>query len=146
MFDFSAEAGFAGLFIASFAAATLLPGGSELVLIAVVHRHPDALWQAVGVATAGNTLGGMTSYAIGRLIPNRAPHKSIIYLHKYGYWALLLSWLPLVGDALAVAAGWLRFNPWLALLLFAIGKLARYALVAGAWHGFGAALLPRLTQ
>jgi membrane protein YqaA with SNARE-associated domain len=146
MFDFSAEAGFAGLFIASFAAATLLPGGSEFVLIAVVHKHPDALWQAVGVATAGNTLGAMTSYAIGRLIPNRVQHRSIIYLHRYGYWALLLSWLPLVGDALAVAAGWLRFNPWLALALFAIGKFARYALVAGAWHGFAATLLPRLAQ
>jgi membrane protein YqaA with SNARE-associated domain len=146
MFDFSAEAGFAGLFIASFAAATLLPGGSEFVLIAVVHKHPDALWQAVGVATAGNTLGAMTSYAIGRLIPNRVRHRSIIYLHRYGYWALLFSWLPLVGDALAVAAGWLRFNAWLALLLFAIGKFARYALVAGAWHGFAATLLPRLAQ
>ncbi|GAB4472240.1 MAG: YqaA family protein [Burkholderiaceae bacterium] len=143
MFDFSAEAGFAGLFIASLVAATLLPGGSELVLIAVVHQHPDALWQAVGVATAGNTLGAMTSYAIGRLIPNRVQHRAIIDLHKYGYWALLFSWLPLVGDALAVAAGWLRFNPWLAMLLFAIGKLARYVLVAVGWQSVAAALLPR---
>lgn len=146
MFDFSAEAGFVGLFIASFVAATLLPGGSEFVLIAVIHRYPDAVWQAVGVATAGNTLGAMTSYAVGRLIPNRAQHKSIIYLHRYGYWALLFSWMPLVGDALAVAAGWLRFNPWLALLLIAIGKLARYALVAGGWSWFAATLLPRLAQ
>lgn len=146
MFDFSAEAGFVGLFIASFVAATVLPGGSEFVLIAVIHRHPEAVWQAVGVAAAGNTLGGMTSYAVGRLIPNRAQHKAIIYLHRYGYWSLLFSWLPLVGDALAVAAGWLRFNPWLALALFAIGKLVRYALVAGGWNWFAAALLPRFAQ
>lgn len=146
MFDFSAEAGFAGLFLASFAAATLLPGGSEFVLIAVIHKHPEAVWQAVGVATAGNTLGGMTSYAVGRLIPNRAQHKAIIYLHKYGYWSLLFSWVPLFGDALAVAAGWLRFNPWLALALFAIGKLVRYALVAVGWNWFAAALLPRFAQ
>lgn len=144
MFDFSAEAGFVGLFIASFVAATVLPGGSEFVLIAVIHRHPEAVWQAVGVATAGNTLGGMTSYAVGRLIPNRAQHKAIIYLHKYGYWSLLFSWLPLVGDALAVAAGWLRFNPWVALALFAIGKLVRYALVAGGWSWIAATVLPRL--
>lgn len=146
MFDFSAEAGFVGLFIASFVAATVLPGGSEFVLIAVIRKHPEAVWQAVGVATAGNTLGGMTSYAVGRLIPNRAQHKAIIYLHRYGYWALLFSWLPLVGDALAVAAGWLRFNPWLAMALFAIGKLVRYALVAGGWTWFAAALLPRFAQ
>lgn len=146
MFDFSAEAGFAGLFIASFVAATVLPGGSEFVLVAVLHRHPEVVWQAVGVATAGNTLGGLTSYAVGRLIPNRAQHKAIIYLHRYGYWALLFSWLPLVGDALAVAAGWLRFNPWVALALFAIGKLVRYALVAGGWSWIAAAVLPRLAQ
>lgn len=146
MFDFSAEAGFAGLFIASFVAATVLPGGSEFVLVAVLHRHPELMWQAVGVATAGNTLGGLTSYAVGRLIPNRAQHKAIIYLHRYGYWALLFSWLPLVGDALAVAAGWLRFNPWVALALFAIGKLVRYALVAGGWSWIEATVLPRLAQ
>lgn len=146
MFDFSAETGFVGLFIASFVAATVLPGGSEFVLIAVIHKHPEAVWQAVGVATAGNTLGGMTSYAVGRLIPNRAQHKAIIYLHRYGYWSLLFSWLPLVGDALAVAAGWLRFSPWLSLALFAIGKLVRYALVAGGWNWFAAALLPRFVQ
>ncbi|MCK6429058.1 MAG: DedA family protein, partial [Burkholderiaceae bacterium] len=73
-----------------------------------------------------------------------AQHKAIIYLHRYGYWSLLFSWLPLVGDALAVAAGWLRFNPWLALALFAIGKLVRYALVAGGWSWIAATVLPRL--
>lgn len=146
LFDFSAEAGFVGLFIASFLAATLLPGGSEVVLIAVIHRHPDAVLHAVAVATVGNTLGGCTSYLIGRLIPNRARSKALIYLHKYGYWALLFSWVPLFGDALCVAAGWLRFNPWLSLLLFAIGKLLRYALVAGGWAWISAIVLPLLAR
>lgn len=133
MFDFSAEAGFVGLFIASFVSATLLPGGSEVVLIAVIDKHPDKLWQAVAVATVGNTLGGMTSYLIGRIIPNRAGARAIIWLHRYGYWALLFSWLPVIGDALCVAAGWLRFSPYLSLLLLAAGKLFRYVLVAGGW-------------
>jgi len=119
----------------------VLPGGSELVLVAVIHKHPEALWQAVAVATAGNTLGGLTSYWVGRLIPNRVHHKSIIYLHKYGYWALLFSWVPLFGDALSVAAGWLRLSPWLSLGAFAIGKLFRYVLVAGGWAWFEAAVL-----
>jgi membrane protein YqaA with SNARE-associated domain len=130
MFDFSAETGFVALFVASFIAATVLPGGSEFVLIAVIHKHPEAIWQAVAIATVGNTLGGLTSYWVGRLIPNRVHHKSIIYLHKYGYWA------PLIGDALSVAAGWLRLSPWISMVAFAVGKLVRYLLVAGGWAWF----------
>ncbi|MEG0820535.1 MAG: DedA family protein [Burkholderiaceae bacterium] len=141
MFDFSAEAGFFALFAAAFISATILPGGSEVVLIGVLHKHPDMLWQAVAVATAGNTLGGITSFVIGRLIPNKAQSKYIIYLHKYGYWALLFSWLPLVGDALCIGAGWLRFNPYLSIALFAVGKLFRYVLVAGGWAWFAATFL-----
>jgi membrane protein YqaA with SNARE-associated domain len=146
MFEFSEEAGFVGLFVASFLAATLLPGGSEFVLIAVLHKHPDAVVQAVAVATLGNTLGGTTSYLIGRMIPNKAESKAIIYLHKYGYWALLFSWVPLFGDALCVAAGWLRYNPWVSLLLFAIGKLFRYVLVAGGWTWISAVVLPMFAR
>jgi len=142
LFNFSAEAGFVGLFVASFLAATLLPGGSEVVLIAVIARHPESVIQAVAVATVGNTLGGASSFLIGWLIPNRAQHRAVIYLHKYGYWALLFSWVPLFGDALCVAAGWLRFNPWISLLLFAVGKLFRYVLVAGGWTWIDRVVLP----
>jgi len=133
MLQFSEETGFIGLFVASFISATVLPGGSEVVLIALIHKYPDSLWQAVCVATIGNTLGGMTSYLLGRLIPNRVQDKAIIHLHQHGYWALLFSWVPLVGDALCVAAGWLRFNPWVSLVMLAAGKLLRYVLVAGGW-------------
>lgn len=146
MFEFSAEAGFLGLFIASFISATILPGGSEIVLIAVIHQHPDALLQAVAVATLGNTAGGMSSYLLGRLIPNRAGARAVIWLHRYGYWALLFSWIPLFGDALCVAAGWLRFNPWASLALLAAGKLVRYALVAGGWAWLEAVMLPLLVR
>jgi membrane protein YqaA with SNARE-associated domain len=141
VFRFSEETGFIGLFVASFISATVLPGGSEVVLIALIHKYPEVIWRAVFVATVGNTLGGMTSYLLGRMIPNRAQSKAIIYLHKYGYWALLFSWLPRFGDALCVAAGWLRFNPWLSLALFAIGKLFRYALIAGGWTWIEATFL-----
>jgi membrane protein YqaA with SNARE-associated domain len=144
LFSFSAEAGFISLFIASFLAATLLPGGSEVVLIAVIAKYPDAILQAVAIATLGNTLGGSTSYLIGRMIPNKANGRAVIYLHKYGYWALLFSWIPLFGDALCVAAGWLRFNPWVSLVLFAVGKLFRYVLVAGGWTWIERVVLPLL--
>ena len=126
------------LFVASLLAATVLPGGSEVVLVATISGHPELLWTAVAVATVGNTLGAMTSYGIGRLIPNRVRQASVVQLQRYGYWALLLAWMPLVGDALAVAAGWLRLNPWISLGALAIGKLARYLVVAGAWIGFAA--------
>lgn len=141
MFDFSAETGLVTLFFASFIAATVLPGGSEFVLVGVLHAHPGAFWPAIGVATVGNTLGGVTSYWLGRLLPNRVQHKAIITLHKYGYWALLLSWLPLVGDALAVGAGWLRLSPWLSILAFAVGKFFRYLVVAGGWAWIEAVFL-----
>jgi membrane protein YqaA with SNARE-associated domain len=141
MFDFSAETGFVALFIASFIAATILPGGSEVVLIGVLHKHPDKLFEAIAVATVGNTLGAMTSYGLGRLLPNRVRHKAIIVLHKYGYWSLLFSWLPLFGDALAVGAGWLRLNPWLSMAALATGKLFRYVLVGGGWNWFQATFL-----
>jgi membrane protein YqaA with SNARE-associated domain len=68
-FAFSAEAGLAGLFVASFLSATLLPGGSEAVLAAVVLAHPGQAASALLLATLGNTLGGMTTFGMGRLIP-----------------------------------------------------------------------------
>ena len=146
MFEFSPEAGLWGLFFAAFVSATLLPGGAEVVLVAQLHQHPDSLWVALAVATAGNTLGGLTSYLVGRLVPNKGKvnPKAMSYLHRYGYWALLFSWVPLFGDALCLAAGWLRLNPLFALPLYALGKLARLAAVAGGWTWFHQTVLPLL--
>lgn len=133
MFDFSERAGFTGLFFASFLSATLLPGGSEIVLVAMIEQYPERTWHAVAVATIGNTLGGAVSYLIGRLFPNRMAAKVLERLRRYGIAALLFSWLPFVGDALCVGAGWLRFNPGLSIGAIALGKFARYVLVAGGW-------------
>lgn len=119
-----------GLFASSFLAATLLPGGSEAVLYAVLKAHPHSFWTAIGVATVGNTLGGMSSYLVGRLIPGDYDGKGMALAKRYGSPALLLSWVPLIGDALCVAAGWLRLQPALAAFFIAAGKLARYIVVA----------------
>ncbi len=118
------------LFASSFLAATLLPGGSEAVLFGVLKLHPDQLWVALGVATLGNTLGGLSSYVIGRVIPQRVKLKGLAAIQKYGTPALLLSWVPIIGDPLCVAAGWLRLNPWLSALFIAVGKFARYWVIA----------------
>ena len=127
------EAGLAGLFLASFLSATLLPGGSEAVLFAVLKLHPDQAAAAVLLATAGNTLGGMTTYAMGRLVPAKADLARLAAVRRRGSPILVLAWAPVVGDALCAAAGWLRL-PWAACALWmALGKGARYALVvAGA--------------
>jgi membrane protein YqaA with SNARE-associated domain len=121
----------ATLFALSFAAATLVPLPSEASLFAYVHLYPDRAALAVAVATVGNTAGGMTSYGIGRLIPPRnLSARAIAWLRRYGAAATALAWLPVVGDALCVAAGWLRMH-WAAVLAFmAAGRLARYIVVA----------------
>ena len=118
------------LFFGSFFAATLLPGGSEAALFAVLKIYPDSLWIALAVAAIGNTLGGMVTFGMGWLLPQTQQLKHVEKVRRYGTPALLFAWAPLIGDALCLAAGWLRLNPWKAASFMAIGKLARYGLVA----------------
>ena len=118
------------LFISSFLAATLLPGGSEAALFGVLKGYPETLWAALLVATVGNTLGGMVSFGMGWLLPQTQQLKHVEKLRRYGTPALLLAWVPLLGDALCLAAGWLRLNPWRAALFMAVGKFARYWVIA----------------
>ena len=126
----SEDASLWALFAASFLAATLLPGGSEAALYGVLKLHPGQYWLALGVATLGNTLGGMSSYLIGRIIPQRKDLRALQAVRKYGSPSLLLSWVPILGDPLCVAAGWLRLDPWLAALFMGLGKFARYLVIA----------------
>jgi membrane protein YqaA with SNARE-associated domain len=127
----SPEGGLAAVLAASFIAATLVPLSSEAVLFGYLKLHPEHAALAVALATLGNTAGGMTTYLIGRLVPEKKPDtKALDWLHRYGALATLFAWLPFVGDALCAAAGWLRVN-WLAALLFmAAGRLARYLVIA----------------
>lgn len=89
------------LFAAAFISATVLPGGSEAVLAGAVAGTPSRVVEFVLIAMLGNALGGMTGWCIGRFIPERKKEgKALAWLHKYGYWALLMTWLPLFGAAL----------------------------------------------
>ena len=123
------EASLLGLFVASFLSATLLPGGSEAVLVVLILARPELAGAALVLATIGNTLGGMTTYAMGRAVPqSTVPRKSAL-VGRRGAPILLLSWVPLIGDALCAAAGWLRLA-WLPCLFWmALGKAARYAAI-----------------
>ena len=130
------------LFTTSFLAATLLPGGSEAILFGVLKLHAAPFWSALAVATLGNTLGGLTSYGLGRLLPRaradpdtragRLQARALAWAQQYGTPALLAAWIPIIGDPLCVAAGWLRMNWLYATVFMALGKLARYLFVAWA--------------
>jgi membrane protein YqaA with SNARE-associated domain len=121
-----------GLLGASFAAATLFPLPSEAALFAYLQAHPDRAALGVAVATLGNTAGGMTTYLVGRLLPQgkRVDERALNALRRYGAPATFFAWLPIIGDALCAAAGWLRIRWWAALAFMAAGRLARYVAVA----------------
>ncbi len=132
------------LFGTAFLSATVLPFPSEGALIAFGHAFPHNTVAAVIVATVGNTLGGMSTYLLGRFSRDYLEKKgklapqALEKLKRYGAVMLLLSWVPLIGDALCGVAGYLRLAWWQCLLWMAIGKGARYALVAGAFATFSA--------
>lgn len=100
------------------------------VVHGVLKLYPQIFWPALGFATLGNTLGGMTSYFLGRAFPQRQPLKGLHWVQRYGSPSLFFAWAPIVGDALCVAAGWLRVNAWAAALFMTAGKFARYWLIA----------------
>lgn len=132
--------GLSTVFVVSFISATLLPLGSEPVVFGLVKINPDLFWQAVLVATAGNTLGGALTWAMGyeaHLIVDKYGHsahhvRALRWLERLGPKACLLSWLPVVGDPLCAVAGWLKFPFWPCVLYMAIGKLARYILMTAS--------------
>lgn len=132
-FSLSPTAGLAGVFLVSFLSATLLPGGSELALLALATQRPEQAAIAWLLSTIGNTLGGMTTYGMARWLPPPRERKQLAWAQRWGAPVLLLAWTPIVGDALCAAAGWLRL-PWLPCMVWmALGKAARYGIViAGA--------------
>jgi membrane protein YqaA with SNARE-associated domain len=127
------EGTLAGLFVSSFLAGSILPVASEIVLFAVLKLDAALFWPALITATAGNTLGGLSSYAVGRFLPEgkSLPVQKILQrVKRYGSPILLLAWTPWIGDPLCVAAGWLRLNVWQCIVFMAIGKFVRYWVVA----------------
>jgi len=136
----SDPSGPAALFAGSFLASTLLPGGSEAMLLFAVHQQPETQTQLWLIATLGNTLGGLSSWLLGwwlaRRFPwrglNRPAHRRALQrIGRYGSPALLFSWLPLIGDPLCLAAGWSGIRPLPAALFIGCGKALRYAALLG---------------
>lgn len=151
------EIGLSAIFVISLVSATLLPLGSEPAVLAYVALDYSHFWSAVIIATIGNTIGGAISYWMGlgaaktyekwRLAHpndiNTQPHYSqkaggrwhqlvTSWLQRLGPKALLLSWLPLIGDPLCAIAGWMRLPFWPSVFYMVIGKFLRYTLMTSA--------------
>ena len=134
------EIGLVGLFVCAVLAATLLPLGSEPVLLALLAFYPELIWPSLLVATVGNTLGGAIGWWMGygaerwmakRLNQDRVTvhMRALNWLERIGPPASLGAWLPIIGDPLCVVAGYLRLPFWPCLAYMAIGKGLRYLLL-----------------
>lgn len=126
------------LFVSAFVSSTLFPGGSEVLLAVLAGQHSHNQLTLLGIATLGNTLGGMTTWGLGWLMACWYPlsrltkprhQQAVSYLQKWGSPALLLSWVPVIGDPLCLAAGWFRINGFVALGFIGFGKALRYGVV-----------------
>ena len=130
--------GMIGLFVSAFVSSTIAPGGSEAVLAYLVASNQYPALQLLLVATAGNTLGALTTWGLGHLAAKKFQVASILpekkqqalaVLSQKGQWALLFTWLPLVGDLLCFAGGWLKLPLLSSTVLILLGKLGRYAAI-----------------
>ena len=135
-----------GLFLSALVAATLLPAQSEVVLAGLLALGEQPVWALIAVATAGNVLGSVINWVLGRYIehfrdrrwfPVRGSQLDRFQrmYHRWGRWSLLLSWAPFIGDPLTVIAGVLREPLWSFVLIVLVAKLGRYLVVAGLTLG-----------
>ncbi len=132
----SAGAGLWGLFFSAFLSATVLPGSSEVVMTALVTAYPALAVQAFFAALAGNVLGCLLTFGMGhagregferfKSVKVDLEDPRIQRLRRWGPPGLFLSFLPLVGDALVLAAGWLKMPFWQSIFWIALGKGTRY--------------------
>jgi membrane protein YqaA with SNARE-associated domain len=133
------------VFLVSFLSATILPLGSEGLLLYYANDGASSVFLLWLWASLGNTLGGLTNWLLGlylvqfehkKWFPVKAEvrEKAERFFNKYGVWSLLFTWLPVVGDGIALISGVLRTPIWYFLPLVLIGKAARYALILWGQH------------
>lgn len=129
-----------GLFLAAFAAATLLPMQSEALLVGLLHNGQLSVLALWLVATLGNVLGSLVNWWLGRRLEQykerrwfpvgpRHLERARRHYQRYGHWSLLLSWMPLIGDPLTLVAGVMGEPLKRFLLLVSLAKGARYAVL-----------------
>ena len=135
---------YAALFGSAFLSATLLPGSSEAMLIALLAAGEGDPALLIAVATAGNVLGSAVNWVIGRFfaqfsgrrwfpVSRQAYVRPAAWYGRYGVWSLLFAWLPVIGDPLTLVAGAMRTDLRWFLILVTIGKAARYLLIGAGF-------------
>ncbi|ODS56988.1 MAG: hypothetical protein ABS40_08820 [Agrobacterium sp. SCN 61-19] len=142
----TAFAAYTALFLAAFLAATIVPAQSEAVLVGLILAKEQPVVLLLLVATAGNVLGSVVNWLLGRFIEHFRARpwfpvseqklaRAEAWYRRFGIWSLLLSWVPIIGDPLTVVAGLLR-TPFLTfLILVTIAKAGRYAVLAALTLG-----------
>jgi membrane protein YqaA with SNARE-associated domain len=135
----SAEAGLVGVFVSAQLPATVLPGSTKMVLTAKMVAYPAFAWHAFGVALLGTAIGYALKFGMGqaarsgwerfRHIQVDEAHSRMARLRRFGPPVLVLSVVPLIGTALALAAGWLKMPYWHSLYWILLGKLLRHLLL-----------------
>ncbi len=130
-------AAYLSMFSSALVAASLLPAQSEAVLVSLVLGGAQPVWALVTVASVGNVLGAVINWVLGRSIERfrerrwfpvgpAALASAQARYRRWGKWSLLLSWMPVIGDPLTLAAGFLREPLPVFLLLVTIAKTTRY--------------------
>ena len=134
-------AAFAGLFLSAFLSATILPGQSEAALVALLVAKSHSVVILLAAACLGNVLGSVANWLLGRGIERfrgkrffpaseGALQRAQRHYARWGYWSLLLSFAPVIGDPLTVIAGVLREPLWRFLMLVSVSKVGRYLVLA----------------
>lgn len=140
MIEFLAEYGYIGLFFGAMLAATLVPMSSDVQLVALLSTGADP-FAAVTAAALGNWLGGMSGYGLGRLgklswlrMSEAKVEKQRARIERWGPWLAFFTWLPLVGDVMAVGLGFYRIDVYKCAVFMLIGKSARYVMWAALYY------------
>ena len=138
---------YAVLFLSAFAAATVLPLQSEAVLLALLAKGHHSASALLFFASLGNILGAYVNWYLGLKIEHYKDKKwfplsaqqmtrAQLSYQKYGYWTLLLSWVPIIGDPITLIAGLLKENFTRFLLLVSLAKVGRYLFLYGIFYLF----------
>lgn len=138
--EFLLEYGYIGLFIGAFLAATIFPFSSDILLVGLLAIGGDP-YTCVAVATVGNWAGGMTSYWLGRAgkwewlekyckVKQQTIEKHQDNISKYGSLLAFFTWLPLIGDVMAIGLGFYRVDIRKVAVYMLAGKFTRFALWA----------------
>lgn len=128
-----------GMFLSAFLAGSILPFSSEAIMVALLALGGSP-WLLLLTASAGNTLGGVSCYCVGRIaspewlqrtfrIKDKHMQRARALVSRWGAWMGFLCWVPVLGDAILVTLGIMRSHPLTTNVTMLVGRTLRYAVV-----------------